>query len=68
MTDTSAMMRARKIVEEHITNYGMVPHPDRLKEAIANALPSDVNELALRLARKDLIRAVEKINRALGYH
>ena len=32
------MLKARQIVERHIRDYGMVPHPDRLKEAIALAL------------------------------
>lgn len=32
------MLCARKIVENHIAVYGMVPHPDKLKEAIASAL------------------------------
>jgi hypothetical protein len=29
------MTRARRLVEDHIEAYGMVPHPDRIKEAIA---------------------------------
>lgn len=29
------MTRARRLVEDHISAYGMVPHPDRIKEAIA---------------------------------
>jgi hypothetical protein len=29
------MTRARRLVENHIEAYGMVPHPDRIKEAIA---------------------------------
>lgn len=29
------MRRARALVEDHIATYGMVPHPDRIKEAIA---------------------------------
>jgi hypothetical protein len=33
-----AMRRARRIVEEHIAAYGMVPHPDKMKEAIATEL------------------------------
>lgn len=33
-----AMLRARKIVEDHIAVFGMVPHPDKMKEAIAEAL------------------------------
>jgi hypothetical protein len=32
------MPEARYIVEEHIRHFGMVPHPDVLKEAIAKAL------------------------------
>jgi len=32
------MPEARYIVEEHIRHFGMVPHPDLLKEAIARAL------------------------------
>lgn len=32
------MLRARKIVEDHIADYGYVPHPDKLKEAVADAL------------------------------
>jgi hypothetical protein len=29
------MRRARALVEAHIADYGMVPHPDKIKEAIA---------------------------------
>lgn len=29
------MRRARRLVEKHIESYGMVPHPDKIKEAIA---------------------------------
>lgn len=29
------MRRARALVEHHIATYGMVPHPDKMKEAIA---------------------------------
>jgi hypothetical protein len=29
------MTRARRLVEDHIEAYGMVPHPDRIKDAIA---------------------------------
>lgn len=32
------MRRARQLVEDHIEAYGMVPHPDRMKEAIATEL------------------------------
>lgn len=32
------MLRARRLVEDHISHYGMVPHPDRIKEAIATEL------------------------------
>jgi hypothetical protein len=32
------MSRARALVEAHIADYGMVPHPDKLKEAIAREL------------------------------
>ena len=32
------MLTARWIVENHIDVYGMVPHPDKMKEAIARAL------------------------------
>lgn len=31
------MLRASRLVEAHIAAYGMVPHPDKLKEAIASA-------------------------------
>lgn len=33
-----AMLAARILVEDHIAVWGMVPHPDKLKEAIAAAL------------------------------
>jgi hypothetical protein len=36
--DDDAMLIARKIVEDHIEFYGMVPHPDRIKERISRAL------------------------------
>lgn len=36
--DNDAMLIARKMVEDHIECYGMVPHPDRIKERIAGAL------------------------------
>lgn len=29
------MRRARALVDAHISEYGMVPHPDKIKEAIA---------------------------------
>lgn len=32
------MLRARKLVEDHIAAYGYVPHPDKLKDAIAAEL------------------------------
>jgi hypothetical protein len=35
-----AMLTARRIVEQHIETYGMVPHPDKLKEAIATKIAS----------------------------
>lgn len=36
--DDDAMRRARALVEAHIADYGMVPHPDKMKEAIAEAI------------------------------
>lgn len=33
-----AMMTARQLVENHIRIWGMVPHPDKMKEEIADAL------------------------------
>lgn len=36
--DDDAMLIARKMVEDHIECYGMVPSPDRIKERIAGAL------------------------------
>jgi hypothetical protein len=33
-----AMLTACRLVEEHIRVYGYVPHPDKMKEAIAAAL------------------------------
>jgi len=38
MTAEQAMLVARRLVEDHIEIYGMVPHPDKLKEAIAREL------------------------------
>lgn len=32
------MRRARHLVEAHIEAYGMVPHPDRIKDAIATEI------------------------------
>ncbi len=32
------MVRARRLVEEHIATFGMVPHPDLLKDTIAAEL------------------------------
>lgn len=32
------MVKARKLVEDHIAAYGYVPHPDKLKEEIAIAI------------------------------
>lgn len=32
------MLTARRLVEEHIRIYGYVPHPDKLKEAIATEI------------------------------
>ena len=42
MSDTPAMVTARAVVEAHIEAYGMVPHPDRLKEAIAELLTTGI--------------------------
>jgi hypothetical protein len=42
MADLPAMKVARAVVEAHIENYGMVPHPDRLKEAIAELLTTGI--------------------------
>jgi len=36
--DDAPMRSARALVEAHITDYGMVPHPDKMKEAIAKAI------------------------------
>jgi len=36
--DEKYLPEARYIVEEHIRHFGMVPHPDVLKAAIATAL------------------------------
>lgn len=33
-----AMLIARRLVEDHIQAYGMVPHPDRMKDAIATVI------------------------------
>jgi uncharacterized small protein (DUF1192 family) len=30
-----AMLTARKLVEEHISAYGYIPHPDKIKDAVA---------------------------------
>lgn len=38
--DSPQMLKARAIVEAHISYFGMVPHPDKLKETIASALQS----------------------------
>ena len=38
MVNDDAMKVARAIVEAHINTWGMVPHPDYLKEAIAASL------------------------------
>lgn len=35
-----AMLTARRLVEDHIRDYGMVPHPDKLKERIAREIAS----------------------------
>jgi hypothetical protein len=35
-----AMLTARRLVEAHIEAYGYVPHPDKLKEAIATEIVS----------------------------
>lgn len=36
--DDEAMLIARQIVENHSYHFGMVPHPDPLKDAIARSL------------------------------
>lgn len=38
MTHDTSMLRARALVEAHISEYGFVPHPDKIKEAIATEL------------------------------
>ncbi len=45
MTDDRAMIAARLLVEDHIQEYGMVPHPDKMKEAIAKVLRDSVKPL-----------------------
>lgn len=45
--DDPAMLVARSVVEAHILHWGMVPHPDYLKEAIAAAIQRAVAD-ALR--------------------
>ncbi|MCA1831194.1 MAG: hypothetical protein LC750_00340 [Actinobacteria bacterium] len=44
------MVRARKLVEAHLAEFGMVPHPDKLKDAIATDL-AFVQFAAMPLAR-----------------
>lgn len=38
MSDDGAMQQARALVERHIAVFGYVPHPDKIKEAIADSL------------------------------
>lgn len=38
LTEARAMLIARMIVEAHINTWGMIPHPDFLKESIAASL------------------------------
>lgn len=42
----SAMLTARALVERHIFAFGYVPHPDKMKEAIADALSRGVAQAA----------------------
>lgn len=39
------MRIARRVVEAHIQEYGMVPHPDKMKEAIAAVIRESVKSL-----------------------
>lgn len=49
----SPMGRARALVEAHIADYGMVPHPDKIKEAIA----AELGSISADRARAILIEA-----------
>ena len=51
------MTRARALVERHIENYGMVPHPDRIKEAIAE-LSQQSFDLGFRAAGGTISRVL----------
>jgi hypothetical protein len=53
MASNLAMMKARKLVEAHIESYGMVPHPDRLKEAIAALIDSEIARIKFAKAISD---------------
>lgn|SRR3990167_2982296 len=53
------MLRARHLVEEHIRIWGMVPHPDKLKEAIATA--EDRRYTLLLTAFAELQSAAQKV-------
>jgi hypothetical protein len=48
----SPMGRARALVEAHIADYGMVPHPDRIKEAIAAELQLGQTPVGIEQAAK----------------
>lgn len=56
---SAPMLRARRLVESHIAAYGMVPHPDKLKEAIATA--EDRRYMLLLTAFSELQAAAQKV-------
>lgn len=53
MATALAMMKARTLVEAHIAAYGMVPHPDSLKEAIAKLIDSEIKRASFAKAVSD---------------
>lgn len=67
------MVKARKLVEEHIATYGFVPHPDKIKDAIAEAIAfaqlasvPHREEVAILRAQVELLREAHQLaNEAL---
>jgi hypothetical protein len=57
--DDKQMKMARALVEQHIEAYGYVPHPDKLKEAIAAQLRAHWNA-AIDASEKAVLHVVDR--------
>jgi hypothetical protein len=62
----ASMLKARAIVEQHINDFGMVPHPDKIKEAIASALAALSPQCKALPFRTQVFHAAERASKRFG--